>query len=183
MLCSKYVADCAKEAYTELVKKPNKKLFVTLAETALVSTIIHNRKRVGNVMYLELDYYNDQRNAVQSKENEFHQVLSENERILTQSYLKINCIGNHTKDMSVLIPSVTVRYFDLIYKIRKTKPDWFLENNDFLFTHPKSAKQIDAVSTLRKYAIKCGAKNPELITCTRLRKHVATVSQLLALRE
>lgn len=36
---------------------------------------------------------------------------------------------------------------------------------------------------LRKFAKDCGAKSPETITSTRLRKHVAILSQLFNLKE
>ncbi|CAH0549886.1 unnamed protein product [Brassicogethes aeneus] len=35
---------------------------------------------------------------------------------------------------------------------------------------------------MRKYAKQCGAKNPELLTSCRLRKHIATVTQILSLK-
>lgn len=185
MMCSKYVAECAKSAYEQLQKKALKKAFSILAETTLVSTIIHNRKRVGDVMYLELEYYNDQRTlfAASSQTHEFQETLSENEKLLTKNYLKITTIGKNSKDMAVLIPPLTLKYYDLIYKLRTTHKDWFFPENEFMFCYPASAKQIEASSVLRKYAMKCGAKCPESITSTRLRKHVAVVSQLLSLRD
>ncbi|XP_050513107.1 uncharacterized protein LOC126888766 [Diabrotica virgifera virgifera] len=40
---------------------------------------------------------------------------------------------------------------------------------------------MSGANTIRKIAINCGAKHPELLTSTRFRKQIATTLQLLAL--
>lgn len=42
---------------------------------------------------------------------------------------------------------------------------------------------LRSADILRKYATECGAEQPELITSTSLRKHVAVISQLLNLKD
>ncbi|KAK4874171.1 hypothetical protein RN001_013531 [Aquatica leii] len=172
----------AEEAYVELKRKKTMEDYRVLVETTLVSTILHNRKRVGDIQYLEIESYEKQyKNDVTNNQDEFLKSLTETEKILTQHYKKINSCGKGSRTVSVLIPKETLKYYDMILSIRKTM-NWFSEKNIYFFTYPKSQRWIDGTAVIRKYANKCGAKQPHLITSSRLRKHIATVTQLLALK-
>jgi len=56
-------------------------------------------------------------------------------------------------------------------------------NNDYLFARRNSSEPYRSSDCLRRFASECKAKNPNAITSTKLRKHVATMSQMLALTE
>ncbi|KAJ8943729.1 hypothetical protein NQ314_009666 [Rhamnusium bicolor] len=45
------------------------------------------------------------------------------------------------------------------------------------------SEPIIGYEVLRKYATLCGAKNPDTLTCTQLRKHLATLIQLFNMTE
>nr|CAI5836557.1 unnamed protein product [Callosobruchus analis] len=115
----------------------------TLAETTLVSTVLHNRKRVGDIQYLEIKSYQEQ---VESGKTATVQT-------------ELQSLYQKTKKYNLVSP-----------------------NNVYFFTYPKSLKWIDGCSVIRKYAKMCDTKHPELLTSCRLRKHIATVSQLLSLK-
>ncbi|CAG9826873.1 unnamed protein product [Diabrotica balteata] len=53
----------------------------------------------------------------------------------------------------------------------------------YLFVNPKFDKPIRGYEVISKYAKLCGAKNPSALTCTRLRKHLATLTQLFTMSE
>lgn len=56
------------------------------------------------------------------------------------------------------------------------------KTNTYLFAIPNTAVECYRGSVcLRKAAIECGSSAPELLTSTKLRKHIATISQLLNL--
>lgn len=72
----------------------------------------------------------------------------------------------------------------LKYLIELRKTVSFIEyENIYLFPLPQSLSCLRASDVIRKCSKLCGAKNPENITSTRLRKHVATVAQLLNMSE
>ena len=59
-----------------------------------------------------------------------------------------------------------------------------LDNNRFVFAREGNAQSpLRSSDVLKKFAIESGAKNPELISSTSLRKHVATISQILNLKD
>nr|CAI5829088.1 unnamed protein product [Callosobruchus analis] len=112
---------------------------------------------------------------------EFTESLSENEKLLTQNYRRLISVGKGSRPVTILIPKSLQKYFSLLYNLRQNTT-WFSPNNVYFFTYPKSLKWIDGCSVIRKYAKMCDTKHPELLTSCRLRKHIATVSQLLSLK-
>ncbi|KAK4884810.1 hypothetical protein RN001_001081 [Aquatica leii] len=91
----------AEEAYVELKRKKTMEDYRVLVETTLVSTILHNRKRVGDIQYLEIESYEKQyKNDVTNNQDEFLKSLTETEKILTQHYKKINSCGKDVQKES-----------------------------------------------------------------------------------
>lgn len=58
------------------------------------------------------------------------------------------------------------------------------QSNPYIFAHLHygSQEHIRGCDSLKQYALSCGAKHPENLTSTKLRKHVATISQILNLK-
>lgn len=70
-------------------------------------------------------------------------------------------------------------YVTLLLKVR-TETDVVPKSNKYIFANPNSTDRwMSAASILRKFANKCGAKKPELLTSTRFRKQIATILQLM----
>jgi hypothetical protein len=179
-----YVDETAKKAYEELKTNETQNTYKVLAETTLVATILHNRKRVGDVQYLLKESYKNQRNERKNaNRDEFVQSLSKTEKVLVSSYERVVTIGKGSRQVPVLLPKASmVKYYDKICSIRELHKDWFLEENKYFFAQPHSARWIDGCSVIRKYAKKCGAEFPYLLSSVRLRKHIATITQLLSLK-
>lgn len=184
----KYLEKIAEEAYMQLKQlkksKRAKDPYRILAEAVLILAMLHNRKRVGDIQYLELNAYMEQiHNAVNpSVQMELASSLTKNETFLTQYYKKIVSVGKGTRPVTILIPRNLQGYFETLFTWRK-KSTWFSPKNTYFFTYPKSMRWINGCAILSKYAQMCGAKHPELLTSCRLRKHIATVTQVLSLKE
>ncbi|KAJ8950215.1 hypothetical protein NQ314_007967 [Rhamnusium bicolor] len=178
----KLVENKSEEAYKILTVTKDSNAYRILSETVLVGTILHNRKRVGDVQYLEWKSLREQFESNNTVlQTEIANSLTENERILTQNYRRIISIGKGSRPVTILIPKKMFKYYSLLCKLRNES--WFASGNTYFFTYPKSEHWIDACSVIRKYAGLCNAKYPELLTSCRLRKHIATVTQLLNLQE
>ncbi|KAI4455594.1 hypothetical protein MML48_9g00001458 [Holotrichia oblita] len=66
------------------------------------------------------------------------------------------------------------KHFDFLIEKRTN----FVNNNDFVF-HTSGKGFIDGTKVLHKYVNKCKVDRPGSITATTLRKHLATITQLL----
>lgn len=82
-----------------------------LAETVLVVTILHNRKRVGDVQYLEHSL-KEQFETQYTMSNTTS--LIENEVILTQNYKKMVTIGKGSRPVTILIPKKMFKYYKIL---------------------------------------------------------------------
>lgn len=182
MLLKRSVEEKAGKAYESLEKSKTKDAYKILAECTLLLTIIHNRKRVGDIQYLDIDACEHQiDNHSQSEQPELFKSLTKNELLLTQNYQRITSIGKGSTSVPVLVPKKMQKYYSMLINIRRNFA-WFPLENTYLFTYPTSVRWIDGTYLMQKYAKTCGAKFPHLLTSCRLRKHIATVTQVLSLR-
>ncbi|CAG9825783.1 unnamed protein product [Phaedon cochleariae] len=179
---ARLVDDRAEEAYKTLFQnRVDRVSYRILVETVLVATILHNRRRVGDVQYLEWHSLKEQFETEYTiSHTEIASSLTENEKILTENYKRIVSIGKGSRAVTILIPKKMFKYFKLLLKLREEP--WFPIENTYFFTYPESKFWIDGCCVIRKYANSSNAKYPELITSCRLRKHIATVTQLLNLQ-
>ncbi|KAK0142631.1 hypothetical protein N1851_019441 [Merluccius polli] len=96
--------------------------------------------------------------------------LTEFERKLAEHFERVEIQGKRSRKVPVLLTPDMIAAMDLLMKSRKIyqvhKENVYIGSNCF-----------------RKYAKQCGAKNPEALTSTRLRKQVTTLSTLLNLKE
>lgn len=67
--------------------------------------------------------------------------------------------------------------------VLKHRSEIVKEKNLYLFGNPSTSQPLVGYKILKKYAVACGATNPMAITCTRLRKHLATLTQLFNMSE
>ncbi|CAH0556796.1 unnamed protein product, partial [Brassicogethes aeneus] len=178
---AKLIEDKAEEAYTVLKNKKDIATYRILVETVLVATILHKRKRVGDVQYLEWHSLKEQFETENTiLHTEMASSLTENERILTQNYKRIVSIGKGSRPVTILIPKKMFKHYKLLCTLRKEP--WFPIENTYFFSYPESKFWIDGCVVVRKYAMLSNAKFPNLLTSCRLRKHIATVTQLLNLQ-
>lgn len=179
-----YAENSAQLAYTALKTNPKDiEQYRILIECVLICTLLHNRKRVGDIQYLEFNSYLEQIQDTTkcTVQTEMCKSLSASEKILTNNYKRIISVGKGTKSASILIPRCLQKYYSLIEDLRHN-PTWFPPQNIYFFTYPYSLKWINGCSILSKYGKLCKAKDPALLTSSRLRKHIATVTQVLNLK-
>ncbi|XP_050505238.1 uncharacterized protein LOC126883628 [Diabrotica virgifera virgifera] len=156
-----------------------KPLQLPLAKCILAKTVIFNRKRVGDVQYLTVETYG--RNYDTLNQESFTEALTEVEKIIYKNYRRFVTGGKGSKPVPILFSFQTQKYISLLLKVRQ-ETNVVPETNPYLFANPDSEDRwMSGANTIRKIAINCGAKHPELLTSTRFRKQIATTLQLLAL--
>ena len=161
-----YLEKAAEDAFSKLKTKVTKSQYRILLEVTLV--LLNNRKRQGDAHYMERDSYIKQINQESNHETtEFTEALSPCERILTQHYKRIVCIGKLSRLVVVLIPKHLRKYCDRIYEIRENNA-WNKASNNYFFSYPDCDQWISGCKVIHKYARLCQARKPELLTFTHL---------------
>lgn len=153
--------------------------YTILLETVFCRVLLLNRRRPGELQRLPLHLYEKYENNPQNYE-EFCEAVTPSENILMKKFKRIVIRGKRDRGVPVLFSPDVQIHIDLL---RKYRNNFINKKNLYLFANTNTTGPICGYKTVRKYAIKCGAKNPNAITATRLRKHLATLTQLLCMSD
>lgn len=150
------------------------------AELCLAQIIVFNRKRSGEAQRIRIK---DLEDGITEDEippdSEVNNSLSKFEKELCSSHKRIDIRGKRGSKVSVILTDSMNRNLECLLKIRKGMNI----ASEYLFMKTGSQHPIRGCDCLKKYAIECGAKFPQLLTSTKLRKHLATMTQVLGLKE
>jgi hypothetical protein len=165
---------------SELQSSPSSETWSELAKVTLTATVLFNRRRGGEAeRMLVKDYMSRNKNPLAS--TVIAACLSETEKVLCRLMTRVEIRGTRGRIVPVILTTTLQNAIDILIDKRSTCN--VRETNPYLFARPLADTPNRASDCLRKYAEKCGAACPSTLTSTRLRKHIATVSQVLNLRE
>lgn len=150
-----------------------------LMETIYCRVILLNRKRPGELQRMLLNTYLSVGGNKQNYE-EFKETVSPAEQILLKHFKRVVIRGKRSRGVPVLFSADVQEHIKVMLSLR---PNFIPQENLFLFARANSSTPISGYKVLNKYAQSCGAKNPTSITSTRLRKHLATLSQVFLMNE
>lgn len=154
-----------------------KKNFRKLTECVLALTLLLNRKRIGEIQYLKLKTYCAKQTV--SHQSEFLESLTESEKLLSKQFMRVVTGGKGSKPVPILFPTNLQKYIDILLNART---QCVSDKNEYLFANPNTEDRwISGYHTLKKLANESKVNNKDLFTSTRLRKHIATVIQVLNL--
>ncbi|XP_074035340.1 uncharacterized protein isoform X2 [Leptinotarsa decemlineata] len=168
-----YLETSSQNSFEQLKRNEKDELaYNSLKELLYCQIILMNRRRPAEVAQIKVETYKSINLNVQ--ETEFEECLTESEKILLNSCSRIVIRGKRGRGVPVLLSQSMKNQFDFFIRVRSN----FIENNDYIF-HTTGKNFLDGTKVLYKHAKKCGSQNPKSISATRLRKHLATVTQLL----
>lgn len=104
------------------------------------------------------------------------------ERQLTKQLKRIVIRGKRGRGIPILFTPTLQKTIIFLLKTREVV-DFIDKNNPYLFAQPHSLNCIRGSDAIRKLSVDSGAKNPENLTSTKLRKKVATIAQILNLSD
>lgn len=108
------------------------------------------------------------------------ELLTDTEKALRKSFTRFEIQGKGGRPVPVLLTNEMKKCVDILISTREKAN--INPKNPYLFAVAKTAQScIRGSDVLRKYGRLCGAKMPQNIKSILLRKHVATMSQLLNL--
>ncbi|CAH1106714.1 unnamed protein product [Psylliodes chrysocephalus] len=151
-----------------------------LLETVFCRVILLNRKKPSELQRLFLDTYVNSEKEIADNYEEFSDMLP-TETILMKSFKRIVIKGKRDRGVPVLFSPDVEDHINILLSAR----DNFIEktNRYFFVSANNSTKPFMGYKILSEYAHSCGAKNPKAIISTRLRKHLATLSQIFNMTE
>ncbi|XP_041474303.1 uncharacterized protein LOC121423085 [Lytechinus variegatus] len=162
----------------KLTKEPdNQQAWRDLAEVTLASLIVFNRKRAGEVSKIK----SADLQKLKKGSHGMNFGLSKLEQHLCKILWRIEIVGKRGRTVPVLTTDDMKDAVDLLNKTKENTGIW--ADNLYLFALANSEGHLRGVDVLRKHATLCGADNPEHLISTQLRKHIATVSQVMNLKE
>ncbi|XP_058231857.1 uncharacterized protein LOC131343978 [Hemibagrus wyckioides] len=165
------------EYFQSLSKDASTKNWSQLAKIALAQTILFNRRREGEVSKMPLKAFIS-RNADDLHED-IALALSELEKKLCNHFTRIEIRGKRGRKVPVLLTPVMQKNMELL--VEKRENCGIPSENIYMFARPAALSHFRGSDCLREFATECGARNPKALSSTKLRKHIATLSNVLNL--
>ncbi|XP_033646694.1 uncharacterized protein LOC117305914 [Asterias rubens] len=150
-----------------------------LNETTLCQAILFNRRRQGEVSKMKLSDYTKKHRA----KPDGMCILSKLEQSLCKMFEIVEVVGKRGRTVPLLLTPEMSEQLNLLIENRHAVG--VASDNNFLFGRSSYSSEghIRGSDCLRKHARLSGATNPNNLRSTKLRKHIATASQMLALSE
>lgn len=140
----------------------------------LTQVVLFNRRRAGEVSRMLLS-------SNLSKDTPDTQGDVNLAQKLCKHFVRITIVGKRGRRVPVLLTPLMRESLDAL--IEKREECNVLCDNGYLFALPHSAHYIRASDCIRQFVKECdNIQNPDALTSTRLRKHVATLSTVLNLK-
>ncbi|XP_041855503.1 uncharacterized protein LOC121649037 [Melanotaenia boesemani] len=150
--------------------------YSSLAKATLTKIVIFNRRRVGEVSKIKL------KNFLERDQSNTHEKrgLSDYEQKLCTYFERVELKGKRGRKVAVLLTPNMTKALNLL--VEKREERGVPVENEYLFAIPNCLTYYRGHECLRKFADECGAQEPEYLRSTRLRKEMATTSQILNLK-
>lgn len=173
-----HLKKAGENAFSNFKDDANPQTYAELAKVTLAQVIVFNRRRAGEVSKMKL------RTFLERDSTKLHEDvamgLSKVEQKLCSYFSWIEITGKRGRKVAVLLAPNVMDALTLLAS--KREECGVCPTNVFLFARPKSLSHYRGQDCLRVYSSQCGAKHPEFLRSTHLRKHVATLSQVLNLK-
>lgn len=172
-LLAEFVDRSIEVYFTRLSEEYSYPDFVRLCELTMVSIIVFNRRRIGETQNIVLsDFF-----CRESLDHQMTSKLSDVDKKAALKYSRMKVRGKLGRPVPVLIKPEIEKCIQLIIQLRKHVG--VADENEFLFALPAFIKHrirvVNGCRALRKLAKACGAKDPESLRGTTLRKQLASV--------
>lgn len=180
MLLNDFLHKKIQEAQQKLTEnKNNKDAWCQLSEVTLAQLILFNRRRQGEASKLKVNDYLKKHTA---RQEDVLLGLTNLEKKLCSSLEKVDIVGKRGRTVPILLTNKVKMSVNVLLETRDivgVRPD-----NPYVFARVNnSMDHIRGCDVIRECSLKCGAKHPELLRSTKLRKHIATLSQILNLKD
>lgn len=165
--------------------QPQLEVWNQLAQATLARLVMFNKRRGGEASRMLVESYVNRPDWSQVNNPEIMSTLSDFERQLSKRLDMVEIMGKRGRKVPVILTAEMTRSIDLLIKTRKAVG--IQERNPYVFARPNrpSLQYMRAWDCLRKFSTQCEPplSNPANVTSTKLRKYIATISQVLSMEE
>lgn len=161
----------------KLADNPTAGTYAALAKVTLCQVILFNRRREGEVARMTVKNFEDR--DMSQLNDDISTGLTEVEKRLCKQFARVELKGKKGRKVAVILtPDMTA---NLSLLISKRKECGVTENNNYLFAIPCSDGHYRG--QFGQFADACGAEDPQNLRSTNLRKQIATISQVMNLKD
>lgn len=172
-----YLSEQQKNVYNKLSAEASPQTWADLAKVTLTQVILFNRRRSGEVSKMPLSAYLSSNPT--GDQDDLKEALSDLEKKLCEHFRRLEIRGKRGRKVPVLLTPEMQLSLDML--VSKRQECGVPTENVHLFARPCAMSCYRGSDCLRHFAIICGAKRPDTLTSTKLRKQTATLSQILNL--
>ena len=171
-----------------LTPNPTTQDWNELCQSTLTHVVMFNRRRSGESERLLLKDFHIMDNS-QSTDipanmpKEVYESLGEVEKAMCQKLTRVEVVGKRGRIVPILL---TKDMREAISTLNLTRDAVGVScDNPYVFARPyfDSVFPTSTSAAMRKYSVECNATNPLTMRATKMRKHIATMTQLLCLKE
>lgn len=159
-------------------------IWKSLASYVLVAIHVFNRKRPGEVSRMLIEDFNNYE-TFDNDDKEATEQLSSRQKLAAKKYVRFIIRGKRNRTVAVLLSKKLLSCVKIILQHRRSVG--VLDKNPFVFGLPSDSgtifKYLQSDILLRKFSQECGISNHKFMRSTNLRKHMATRSSLLRLKD
>lgn len=164
-------------AEKKLRDSPSTENYAALARVILARTIIFNRRRPREVSSIKLTAFMSRKKSNVLDNMDIS--VSKLERTMCGFLVRVDIRGNCGRLVPVLLTPSIVSSLEFLVSVRDACG--VLSKNPYLFSRPSALSAYNGSECLQRYVRECGAKNPEVLTSKKIRKHFGTMLQLMNL--
>lgn len=159
-------------------KKSSLDAYIALRKYCLSKIVLFNRKRSGEVEKMLLQHFN---NGLSNPQVSPHSDIIENfsslEKELCKTLTRIEIRGKRDRKVAILL---TPEMLASLKKMIEIQPRYVDVSNIFVFARVGNCSTpVEGHKLLKEVAIEAEVTDPNLFKSTKLRKHLATMSQML----
>lgn len=165
-----------------LIDNPsNRSSYISLQKSLLAQVILFNRRRPGEVSKIKVEEIEKKRSGTQTMSEE-DLGLTNLEKRFTSKLSRVEITGKKGRTVAVLLTDQMRKGLDELI-INRPFVDINVENKHIFCILGDSLSYIRGGDVLREYGNACGLQRPDAIRATKLRKHVATMTQIMSFKE
>ena len=175
----RYLWEKRQECIDHLTAEPTAQHWSSLAKVLLAEVILFNRRREGEVSCMPLIAFTSRDTSDPNQDIDW--ALSEVEKKLCRHFSRIETRGKRGRKVPILLTPKMLSGLELL--VQQRNKCGVPKDNTYMFARPGAMSHFRGSDCIRTFGRACGAKHPNALSSTKLRKQIATLSTVLNMND